>query len=97
VQSAVLTITERQNAWAQEVTDRLRAAGLRVVCDLRNEKINYKIREHSLQKLPYLLVVGDREMQARQVAVRTRGGEDLGAMPLETFAARLSDETLARR
>jgi threonyl-tRNA synthetase len=64
---------------------------------LRNEKINYKIREHSLQKLPYQLILGDKEMQARQVAVRTRAGEDLGAMSLEAFVTRLQTETAARR
>ncbi len=63
------------------VERRLKAAGLRVAADLRNEKITYKIREHSLQKLPYQLIVGDKEMQADSVAVRTRSGEDLGAMP----------------
>jgi threonyl-tRNA synthetase len=68
-----------------------------VAADLRNEKITYKIREHSLQKLPYQLVVGDKEMQVGQVAVRTRGGEDLGAMPIEAFVARLREEVAARR
>jgi threonyl-tRNA synthetase len=63
---------------------------------LRNEKISYKIREHSLQKLPYQLVVGDKEMQANTVAVRMRGGEDLGAMSLDAFAARLQDEANAK-
>jgi threonyl-tRNA synthetase len=63
---------------------------------LRNEKITYKIREHSLQKLPYQLIVGDKEMQAMQVAVRTRRGEDLGAMPLDTLLARLHEEVAAR-
>jgi threonyl-tRNA synthetase len=65
---------------------------LRVGADLRNEKINYKIREHSLQKLPYQLVVGDKEMQAGAVAVRTRSGEDLGAMPVDALLARLASE-----
>ena len=65
--------------------------------DLRNEKITYKIREHSLQKLPYQLIVGDKEQQANTVAVRTRGGEDLGAMPLEALLARLRKEVAARR
>ncbi len=74
-----------------------RAAGFRVAADLRNEKITYKIREHSLQKLPYQLIVGDKEMQAAQVAVRTRGGEDLGAMPLDALLARLREEVAARR
>jgi threonyl-tRNA synthetase len=97
VQAVVLTITERQNAYASEVEARLKAAGLRVAADLRNEKITYKIREHSLQKLPYQLVVGDKEMQAGTVAVRTRGGEDLGAFALEALAARLREEAAARR
>src|SRR5438552_4463701 len=97
VQAVVLTITDRQAGYAREVEARLRAAGLRVVADLRNEKITYKIREHSLQKLPYQLIVGDKEMQAVQVAVRTRGGEDLGAMPLDALLARLQDEVATRR
>jgi threonyl-tRNA synthetase len=63
---------------------------------LRNEKISYKIREHSLQKLPYQLVVGDKELQAETVAVRTRSGEDLGAMTLEAFTARLHAEAKAQ-
>ena len=81
----------------REVLAQLRAAGVRAITDLRNEKISYKIREHSLQKLPYQVVLGDKEMQAHQVAVRTRAGEDLGAMPLETFVTRLQSETAARR
>ena len=97
VQAVVLTITDRQAPYAREVETRLRAAGFRVAADLRNEKITYKIREHSLQKLPYQLVVGDKEMQVGQVAVRTRGGEDLGAMPIESFVARLREEVAARR
>ena len=67
-----------------------------MIADLRNEKITYKIREHSLQKLPYQLIVGDKEMQAGQVAVRTRGGEDLGAMSLDALLARLREEVAAR-
>jgi threonyl-tRNA synthetase len=97
VQVAVLTITDRQAAYAREVCEALRNAGYRAVSDLRNEKITYKIREHSLQKLPYQLILGDKELQARQVAVRTRTGEDLGAMPLESFVVRLNSETAARR
>ncbi len=96
VQAVVLTITDRQADYARTVEARLRAAGIRVLADLRNEKITYKIREHSLQKLPYQLIVGDKEMQAGQVAVRTRGGEDLGAMPLDALVARLREETAAR-
>ena len=75
----------------------LKAAGFRVSADLRNEKITYKIREHSLQKLPYQLIVGDKEQQADTVAVRTRGGEDLGAMPLDALLERLRKEVAARR
>jgi len=92
VQAVVLNITERQDAYARQLMDRLRGAGFRVNADLRNEKINYKIREHSLQKLPYQLVVGDKEMQAGAVAVRTRSGEDLGAMPVDALIARLQSE-----
>jgi len=97
VQAVVLTITDRQAGYAAAVGERLRAAGFRVLADLRNEKITYKIREHSLQKLPYQLIVGDKEMQADSVAVRTRGGEDLGAMPLDALIARVSEEIAARR
>jgi threonyl-tRNA synthetase len=96
VQAVVLTITDRQAPYAQEVAARLRGAGIRAIADLRNEKITYKIREHSLQKLPYQLIVGDKEMQAVQVAVRTRGGEDLGAMPFDALLARLREEVAAR-
>ena len=92
VQAVVLTITDRHRAYAERVMGTLRAAGLRVAADLRNEKITYKIREHSLQKLPYQLIVGDKEQEAATVAVRTRGGEDLGSMPIASLLARLSDE-----
>src|SRR6185295_4844429 len=95
-QAVVLNITERQAAYAAEVKEKLTKQGFRVSADLRNEKVSYKIREHSLQKLPYQLVVGDKEMQAGTVAVRTRSGEDLGAMGLDEFAARLRNEALAR-
>ena len=97
VQVVVLTITDRQSEYAQAVVAGLKAAGLRAFADLRNEKITYKIREHSLQKLPYQLILGDKELQAQQVAVRTRAGEDLGAMSLDTFIARLNDEVVTRR
>jgi len=96
IQAVVLNITDRQAGYARELEARLKAAGLRVRSDLRNEKITYKIREHSLQKLPYQLIVGDKEMQALQVAVRTRSGEDLGAMPVDALLARLHSEVAAR-
>ncbi len=95
-QVAVLNISEHQTDYAAGVAQALRKAGFRAVEDLRNEKISYKIREHSLQKLPYQVVVGDKEKQAGTVAVRTRGGEDLGAMALEAFIARLRSEAKAQ-
>jgi threonyl-tRNA synthetase len=94
-QAVVLCITGEQAAYAESVAARLREAGFRVKSDLRNEKISYKIREHSLQKLPYQLVVGEKEKQAGSVAVRTRSGEDLGAMALESFIERLGNEARA--
>ncbi|TAK80928.1 MAG: threonine--tRNA ligase [Betaproteobacteria bacterium] len=95
-QVVVLNITERQASYANDVKEALVKSGFRAFADLRNEKISYKIREHSLQKLPYQLVVGDKEMQAETVAVRTRSGEDLGAMSLEAFTARLRNEANAQ-
>jgi threonyl-tRNA synthetase len=91
-QVVVLTITEHQAAYAKQVMETLKAAGFRVEADLRNEKISYKIREHSLQKLPFQLVVGDKEVAAQMVAVRTRKGEDLGQMTLGDFIERLKKQ-----
>ena len=85
VQAAVLNITDRQAQYAEAVAEALQNKGFRVENDLRNEKIGFKIREHTLLKTPYLLVVGDREMEAQSVAVRTREGEDLGSMSLESL------------
>ena len=85
VQIAVLNITDAQADYARFVAKTLQNQGLRVDLDLKNEKITYKIREHSMQRLPYLLVLGDKEMAAGSVAVRARGGKDLGAMPLDAF------------
>jgi threonyl-tRNA synthetase len=91
-QVVVMSISEHQADYAASVAEALRQAGWRAGADLRNEKISYKIREHSLQKLPYQLVVGDKEKQAANVAVRTRGGEDLGPMSLQVFIQRLRSE-----
>jgi len=91
-QVVVLNISEAQADYAEAVAARLRAAGFRAQADLRNEKITYKIREHSIQKLPYQLIIGDKERAANVVAVRTRSGEDLGQMSFEAFAARLAKE-----
>ena len=96
VQATVLTITDRQRDYATQVAQALREAGLRVSSDLRNEKITYKIREHSLQKLPYHLIVGDKEQQNQTVAVRTRAGEDLGTMSLPALLSRLQAEATGK-
>jgi threonyl-tRNA synthetase len=96
VQVQVLTITDRQDDYAREVAESLRNRGLRVETDLRNEKIGFKIREHTLQRVPYLLVLGDREMETKTVAVRTRAGKDLGSMDLDDLARRLSGEIASR-
>ncbi|HNG85822.1 threonine--tRNA ligase, partial [Accumulibacter sp.] len=96
-QAVVLNISERQADYAEQVAANLRAAGLRVAADLRNEKITYKIREHSLNKLPYQIVVGDKEVAANLVAVRTRGGRDLGQMSIEALTGRLLEEVATRR
>ena len=92
VQIAVLNITDAQAPYARSVAKTLQNQGLRVDLDLRNEKITYKIREHSMQKLPYLLVVGDKEMEAGAVAVRARGGKDLGVMSLDAFVQLITSD-----
>ncbi|MDD2685840.1 MAG: threonine--tRNA ligase [Gallionella sp.] len=93
IQVVLMNISQAQEAYTTEVAQAMRNAGLRVQLDLRNEKITYKIREHSLQKLPYQIIVGDKEVAGRLVAVRTRSGEDLGQMTLEAFLQRLKSET----
>jgi threonyl-tRNA synthetase len=90
VQIAVLNITDAQAEYCKTVAKTLQNQGFRVKLDLRNEKITLKIREHSMQKLPYLLVIGDKEMAAGAVAVRARGGQDLGAMSLDAFVQKIS-------
>ena len=96
VQVKVLTITDRANDYAGEIAAALDARGFRPETDLRNEKIGKKIREATLEKIPYMLVVGDRDIENQTVSVRTRGGEDLGAMSLEAFAALLEEEVRTR-
>ena len=91
-QAVVMNITDSQGDYSMSVVNSLKSKGFRVESDLRNEKIGAKIREHTLQKVPYLLVIGDREVESGQVAVRARNGEDLGAMPVEAFAGLLSAE-----
>jgi threonyl-tRNA synthetase len=92
VQAVVLNIAENQAEYARDLAQSLQKQGLRVESDLRNEKISYKIREHTLQKVPYLLVVGDKEREAKTVAVRARGGVDLGSMPVDAFLERLQQD-----
>jgi threonyl-tRNA synthetase len=92
MQVSVLNITDSQAEYAKEVAKTLQNQGFRVNLDLRNEKITYKIREHSMQKLPYIVVIGDKEMEAGAVAVRARGNVDLGVMPLQDFQTRLAND-----
>jgi threonyl-tRNA synthetase len=95
-QAVILTITDKQADYALRVEKIMKEKGFRVRADLRNEKISFKIREHALQRVPYLLVVGDREMNEQTVSVRTRSGKDLGSMSLEAFQERIAAD-IARR
>jgi threonyl-tRNA synthetase len=92
VQAVILNITDRQSEYCEKLEESLKNKGFRVFSDLRNEKIGFKIREHTLQKVPYLLIVGDKEVASGMVAVRKRGGEDLGAMTFDDFFNRLSHD-----
>ena len=96
VQAVVLNISEKQANYATEAADFLKNQGLRAEIDLRNEKVGYKIRDHTLKRVPYLLVAGDREVESRSLAVRTRSGKDLGAMPLEVVATRIAQDVAGR-
>jgi len=96
VQAVVLSITERQEEYVRRVTETLKNQGFRVESDLRNEKVGFKIREHTLRRVPYLLVAGDKEVAAKLLSVRTRSGKDLGTMVPETFAERLRVELTSR-
>jgi len=97
VQARVLNITDSQLAYAEEVFQELRRAGVRVEKDVRNEKLNYKIREAQVQKIPYMLIVGDKEMAERTVTVRMRDGKNLAPMPVAAFAERVREESAAAR
>lgn len=96
-QVVLMNITDNQSDYVRKVVKTLNEKGIRASADLRNEKIGFKIREHTLKRVPYLLVVGDKEVEAGEVAVRTRGGEDLGKFPLEDFIARVEDEVRTRK
>jgi threonyl-tRNA synthetase len=96
LQAVVMNITDRQAEYVTEIEQNLKKQGIRIKSDLRNEKIGFKIREHTLHRVPYMLVIGDREVEERTVAVRTRTGEDLGAMSFEAFAGMLHSEIASR-
>ena len=96
VQAVVMNITDRQADYAAEIAKFLTKQGFRVDADLRNEKIGFKIREHTLQKVPFLLVAGDREKEAETLAVRSRSGEDLGTMPAADVADFLARDVAKR-
>jgi len=96
VQAVIVNITDKQAQYVEKVQEKLQKQGFRVNSDLRNEKIGFKIREHTLQRVPYLLVVGDKEVTNESVAVRTRGGEDLGTMTIDAFTQFLTDEIAKR-
>jgi threonyl-tRNA synthetase len=97
VQATVATITDRQLDYARAVRDRLLAAGIRTELDARPEKIGFKIREATLEKTPYILVIGDKEVQQDAVAVRERGGKDLGAMPVDEVIRLITENIKDRR
>jgi threonyl-tRNA synthetase len=97
VQVVAMNVTDRQEAYVREVVEALRAAGIRADADLRNEKITYKIREHSIHKLPYQLILGDKEVAARTVSARNRAGENLAPVPVEAFVSRLKAEIAERK
>lgn len=96
LQVVVMNITDGQSEYVMELTEKLQNAGIRVKADLRNEKIGFKIREHTLRRIPYMLVCGDKEVESGQVAVRTRRGNDLGSMQVSVFTEKLQQEICSR-
>ncbi len=97
IQVMVMNITDNQAGFVEKVALELKKQGFRVEMDLRNEKIGFKIREHTISRVPYLLIVGDREVENGTVAARTRSGEDLGSMSVQGFIGRLHDEIACRQ
>jgi len=95
-QAVVMNITDKQADYVHLVTETLNNKGFRVINDLRNEKIGFKIREHSMQRTPYLLVVGDKEVETQTVSVRTREGKDLGSLAIDAFAELLNEDVQRR-
>ncbi|HGL6885214.1 TPA: His/Gly/Thr/Pro-type tRNA ligase C-terminal domain-containing protein, partial [Citrobacter koseri] len=96
VQVVVMNITDTQSEYVNELTQKLQNAGIRVKADLRNEKIGFKIREHTLRRVPYMLVCGDKEVEAGKVAVRTRRGKDLGSLDVNEVIEKLQQEIRSR-
>ena len=96
-QAVVMNITDKQAPYCEKIVKKLKENGFRAKIDLRNEKIGFKIREHTLKRVPYLLVVGDKEMEAGEIAIRSRSGEDLGKMSVDDFIAKLSEEVNTRK
>ena len=95
-QVVVMSITDRQQEYVRQTTELLKNQGVRAISDLRNEKVGFKIREHTLQRVPYLLVAGDKEVAGNLISVRSRNGKDLGTMAPETFVQRLNIELESR-
>ena len=95
-QAVLLNITDRQAEYIGSVAEMLTNQGFRIISDLRNEKIGFKIREHTIAHIPYMLVAGDREVTTNRLAVRTRSGEDLGSMDMDTIVQKFSDERACR-
>ena len=96
LQVVVMNITDGQAEYVESLTRKLQNAGIRVKADLRNEKIGFKIREHTLRRVPYMLVCGDKEVESGKVAVRTRRGKDLGTMDVDLFVEKLQQEVRSR-
>ncbi|HHU8821880.1 TPA: His/Gly/Thr/Pro-type tRNA ligase C-terminal domain-containing protein, partial [Escherichia coli] len=96
VQVVIMNITDSQSDYVNELTQKLSNAGIRVKADLRNEKIGFKIREHTLRRVPYMLVCGDKEVESGKVAVRTRRGKDLGSMDVNEVIEKLQQEIRSR-
>jgi threonyl-tRNA synthetase len=95
-QVTIMNITDKQGEYCEKIVKKLKENGFRAKLDLRNEKIGFKIREHTLKRVPYLLVVGDKEMEANEIAIRTRSGEDLGKMSVDDFITKLDEEVKNR-
>ena len=96
VQAMIIPISEKHSEYAKEILARLEAAGIRAEADMRNEKMGYKIREAQLQKIPYMLVVGDKEAEAGTVSLRSRKDGDEGSMPVDEFISKISEEIRSR-